>query len=95
MDNEETKKVTKTNHVKLDLDALEAKEKLKEIENQIDILNKKYKEFKKLSEKGNLSRDIGVFATYIASIIWLYKDDVIHAIFCLILILVINQIYKK
>jgi DNA-directed RNA polymerase subunit RPC12/RpoP len=89
------KEKTRTFTGKIELDTTQAKEELKEIGEQIDIVAKKYKELEKLSGKRNLARDISIIASCMASMLWIYKDDLIHAIFCLILILVIDKAYKK
>jgi len=79
---------------KINIDATQAKEELKTIEEQVDIVTKKYKEFERLYRKGNFTRDIFIFLAYLASMFWLFKNNIIYAAYYLILIIVIGQVYK-
>lgn len=81
--------------IKCKLDATQSKEELKEIEDQIDTVVKKYKEYEKLSGKVNLYRDILITLIYISTGIWMFRGDILQSIFSLILILIIGQVYKR
>lgn len=88
--------------IKMNVDNTEFKQKLNDMEIQIDRIAEKYKKIDRLSFKKRFCEnvfeylnDVWVICLIIFASVYLYEDKMIHAIFCLLLGLVITQTNSK